>query len=60
MADVDENDNTMYQEIQKVMKKYTTTRTVKYAKHKDKKLNGSLTVSGNQSNIEISYTRHFE
>ena len=45
MADADENYNIMYQDIQKVMNKYTTTRTVKYDKHKHKKRNGSLTVS---------------
>ena len=37
MADADENYNTMFQEIQKVMNKYKTTRTVKYDKHKHKK-----------------------
>ena len=37
MADADENYNTFYQEIQKVMNKYTPTRTVKYDKHKHKK-----------------------
>ena len=45
MADADENYNTIYQEIQKVMNKYATTRIVKYDKHKHKKRNGSLTVS---------------
>ena len=37
MADTDENYDIMYQDIQKVMNKYTTTRTVKYDKHKHKK-----------------------
>ena len=38
-ADVDQNYNIMYQEIHKVMNKYTTMRTVKFAKHKHKKTN---------------------
>ena len=40
-ADVDQNYNIMYQEIHKVINKYTTMRTVKFAKHKHKKLTGS-------------------
>ena len=38
-ADVDQNYNIMYQEIHTVMNKYTTMRTVKFAKHKHKKTN---------------------
>ena len=38
-ADVDQNYNIMYQEIHKVMNKYTTMRTVKFAKHKRKQTN---------------------
>ena len=38
-ADVDQNYNIMYQEIHKVINKYTTMRTVKFAKHKHKKTN---------------------
>ena len=38
-ADADQNYNIMYQEIHKVMNKYTTMRTVKFAKHKHKKTN---------------------
>ena len=59
-ADVDQNYNIMYQEIHKVMNKYTTMRTDKFAKRKHKKLNGSPMASWNQSNIEINYTRHLE
>ena len=40
-ADVDQSYNIMYQEIHKVMNKYTTMRTVKFAKHKHKKPTGS-------------------
>ena len=35
-ADVDQNYNINYEEIHKVLTKYTTVRTVKFAKHKHK------------------------